>query len=167
MFENQTYCSGDCLGCLLLQVCCGNWAPLKSPNFCMRLGWNWPYSLHFCAWNNRWGCITIVSLGNKERFQYFKQVTEEYFFSQSNQVNEELHQIIEACVLLKHALFNLLRFPPRYKGKVSLPKFCNWVNILGGFCVLLLSYKASELLLLSFCWCWKEGRSKLEAPACQ
>lgn len=64
-------------------------------------------------------------------------------------MHEELHHIIEACVLLKHALFNLLRFSPRYKGKASLPKYFNWVNILGGFCVLLLSYKASELLLLS------------------
>lgn len=50
---------------LTLQVCCRNSAPLKS-TLCMRLGWNWPYSLHFCAWDSQCGCITIVSLGSKE-----------------------------------------------------------------------------------------------------
>lgn len=42
---------------LTLQVCCRNWAPVKSPCFCMRLGWNWPCGLHFCAWDNQRGYI--------------------------------------------------------------------------------------------------------------
>lgn len=41
----------------------------------------------------------------------------------------------------------ILRLTPRYKGKASLPKYCNWVNSPGGFCVLLLSYKILLLVL--------------------
>lgn len=41
----------------------------------------------------------------------------------------------------------ILRLSPRYKGKASLPKYCNWVNSPGGFCVLLLSYKILLLVL--------------------
>lgn len=44
------------------------------------LHWNWPYNLGFCVQDSWCGCVTFVSLGNKEKDRSSKQGSVKYFF---------------------------------------------------------------------------------------